>query len=102
MPSEGGLFNTQFVGPRSHDVRWNSTEPVLNLRDERVIFETKFCGEIDLRQSGFRSPRLQPIPSLFSQLPRFRQGFAALHSSEIFLIFATFHDYETIQYELKI
>src|SRR6266550_1582395 len=100
MPSEGGLFKAQLAGPCSHDYGWNTAEPVLDLRDERVIFQAEARREIGLRQFGLRPSQLQPIPSQFAQLLGIRRGLGRGPFSGNILMFFSFHDYQTIKIEL--
>ena len=93
MLSECRRFKTQLGGPCRHDFSWNAAKPVLNLRDEGVVFETEPRGEIDLRQAGIRPALLQPIPRLFPQLPGFRRNLALRLFSQSLLMFSPFHDY---------
>src|SRR5207247_879885 len=93
MPSEGGLFKAQLAGPCAHNFGWNTAEPVLDLRDERVIFQAEARREIGLRQFGIRPSLLQPIPSQFAQLFGVRRGLGRRPFSENILMFSWFHDY---------
>ena len=93
MPGEGGLFKAQLAGPCPHDFDWNTAEPVLDLRDERVIFQAEACREVGLRQFGIRPSQLQPIPSQLAHLLGVRRGLSRQPFSENFLMFYSFHDY---------
>jgi hypothetical protein len=93
MPSERGLFKAQFIRPRAHDFGWNTAEPVLNLRNERVIFQAEARGEIGLRQFGIRPALLQPVPGQFTQLLGVGRSLGRRTFSENVLMFRTFHVY---------
>ena len=92
MSGEGALFKTQLTGPCTNQFSWNTAKAVLNLRNEGVIFETQPRGEISLRQLGIRPALLEPISSLFPQLPGFRGPFPRPYSENI-LSFSSFHVY---------